>query len=138
MTPYVDIQPNLIKDPTGNTMRLINYHHPTPQRLFTRSGEMYYFGPLDTKLEDRFIKSFPVCYQDDPPGRRRWYGKVVTHAVAHGMYVHDPFCFRTLSITQQNEQSQRKGFTCGTETDDEQFDIPEQFSSSLTRWSAKI
>ena len=99
---------------------------------------MYYFGPLDTKLEDRFIKGFPVCYQDEPHGRRRWYGKVVSHAVAHGMYIHDPFCFRTLSITQQNQQSERRGFTCDTEADDEQFDLPEQFSAALTRWSSKI
>ena len=49
MTSYMDVKPDKTRDPTGNTMRIINYHQVTPQRIFTRSGKMYYFGPLDAK-----------------------------------------------------------------------------------------
>ena len=73
MTPYVDVLPERTRDPTGNTKRIINCHQVTPQRIFARSGEMYYFGPLDAKQEDRFIRDFSVYLLDTPPGRRRWY-----------------------------------------------------------------
>ena len=126
------------RDPTGSTMRPILYHQVSPQRLFTRSGEMYYFGALDAKQEDRFVKNFPGCLIDDPPGRRRWYNHVVTHGVAHGMYIHDLYCFKALSIAQQKQQSQLRGFTCGSESDSDHHDLPQQFDTSLTRWSTKI
>ena len=93
---------------------------------------MYYFGPMDAKQKDRFIKNFPVCLLDTPQGRRRWYEHSVIHGVAHGMYMHDLFCFRTLTVPQQNQQSKLRGFICGTEEDDEQFDLPEQLSTQLT------
>ena len=52
--------------------------------------------------------------------------------------MYDLFCFRTLTVPQQNQQSEFRGFTCGTEEDTEQFDLPEQLSTQLTRWSTKI
>ena len=54
------------------------------------------------------------------------------------MYMHDLFCFRTLTVPQQNQQSEFRGFTCGLEKDNKQFDLPEFLSIQLTRWSTKI
>ena len=81
---------------------------------------------MDTKQEERFIKNFPVCIVDTPPGRRRQYEHTVTHGVAHGMYMHDLFCFRTLSLAQQTQQSEFREFPCGSEGDDNNYDLPEQ------------
>ena len=126
MTPYVDVKPNITLDPTGNTMRFILDPQVIPQQIFTRSGKMYYFGPMDAKQEDRFIKNFPVCLLDTPPGRRHWYEHTVTHGVAHGMYMHDLFYFRFLSLTQQTQQSEFRGLTCGSKGDNDKYDLPLQ------------
>ena len=48
MTPYVDVLPDRTKDPTGNTMRIINYN---------------------AEQEDRFVKNFLVCLLDTPANR---------------------------------------------------------------------
>ena len=135
MGSFQDITANLMVDPTRQTMRSILYHQVGPNCFFTRSGEMFYFGPTDTKQEDRFIKNFPHCMEDSLVGRRRWFGHVTTHGTQHGIYIHDLFCFRTLTFTTQLQQLEYQGFTCDSEKDTEQFDLPEQVSIQLTRWS---
>ena len=99
---------------------------------------MFYFGPTDTKQEDKFVKNFPVCKEDSPIGRRRWFNHVMTHGTQHDIYIHDMYCFWTLTLTTQLQQSEYRGFTVGSEKDDEQFDLLEQLSIQLTCWSGKL
>ena len=68
MGPFQDTIANLTEDLTGQTMRTIQYHQVGPNRFFTRSGQMFYFGPTDTKQEDRFVKNYLICKEDSPVG----------------------------------------------------------------------
>ena len=99
---------------------------------------MFYIGALDTTQEDRFIKNFPACLEDSPSGRSRWFSLLMAHGAQHDIYIHDLYCFRTLTLSTQQKQSEFRGFTCGSESDTEQYDLPEQLSIPLTRWSGKI
>ena len=61
MGSFEGIQANITMDPSGNTMRRVLVHQAHPTVYVTRSGDMFVFGPVDSKVHDRFNKHAPTC-----------------------------------------------------------------------------
>ena len=123
--------PNLLCDPSGNTKRKAFYHSDTPNRIITSTGHLFYFGQADEKTEKAFVSHVPTLRGTSAASIRSWYELFTQHASRHGIYVHPYFCFRAGTGSS-------KGFTCGTDTDSQQFDLPNELFHRLNHWNGKI
>ena len=117
---------NLSIDPSGNTMRKAFHFMDGPNRLITRSGDLFYFSKWDEKQQKTFISRCPkpASKTHDPSTIRDWYYKFHSHAKSFGIYVHNYFDFRQLS-------GDPKGFTCGDDTGAQLYDVPLLLESRL-------
>ena len=118
-----------ITDNTG-ALRSALYYMDGPNRLISRSGDVYYFSKWDEKQQKTFISRCPkpASKSHDPITIREWYCQFHAHAKAYGIYVHNYYDFRKLP-------GDPKGFTCGDTT---HSDVPLLLESKLRLWSSTI
>jgi hypothetical protein len=133
MLPFATDMPDMLSDPFGKTMRTTISHFVVPNILITRDGYMFR-AYTEKAIEKRFTHDTPEFDSNTritPSSVRMWYKRFVKHGLSSGVYVHPYYCFRPSSNSDY-------GFTCGTDTECERYDLPSVFSPALDRWSLLI
>ena len=131
MTGFQSTVPNITLDITGKTKRKILSFSDVPGRVITRSGHVFQLATPDEKTEKAFILNAPRLLGQTHDFIRTWYAQLTEHGKSYGIYIHPYYCFR------KNTGSSR-GFTCGDDSDSEQFDLPAHLFHRLEHWSSKI
>jgi hypothetical protein len=119
MTGFEGTTPNITIDISGNTIR----------RILSFSDGVRVRA--DERTEKSFVANTPRLLGETPDLIRSWYNQLTEHAKSYGIYIHPYYCFR------KNTGSAR-GFTCGDDSDTEQFDLPAHNFHRLEHWSSKI
>ena len=133
MVPFETDIPDLLSDPSGKTNRKSISHFVTPNVLVMRDGNMFR-AYTEKAIEKRFTHDTPEFDSNrkiTPATLRMWYKRFVAHGLSSGVYVHPYYCFRPTANSDH-------GFTCGTDTECERFDLPSTFGPALDRWGLLI
>lgn len=133
MVPYATEIPDMWRDPSGETMRTSISHFVAPNILATKDGHLFR-AFTEKSIEKRFthdVPEFDASQGTNPTTVRMWYHEFVKHGMGSGVYIHPYYCFRPGANSVH-------GFTCGTDTDNEQFDLPSAFAPALDRWSLLV
>ena len=112
-------------------MRKTFYFADGPHRVITSTGHLFYFGEPDDKIEKAFVSNPPVLKDTSVSAICHWYELFVQHAARHGIYLHPYFSF-------QSGTSSKQDFTCGDDTDTQQFDLLGRLFHRLEHWLGKI
>ena len=104
-------------------------------RLITRNGLCFDLTRNERSKEasrdKQFIANFPRMQGNTPEQIRKWYREVTAFALGHNIYIHPYYLFR-------KEASHIRGFTIGTDTATEFYDIPTRFELAITEWGTLI
>ena len=134
MKPFISLTPNMSQDSTGMTMRREMYHFIVPDKIITRDGTFFKLNVNNKTIDKRFTNNAPTVEKEQkitPETIRSWYKDLLKHCVSNGVYLHPYYCFRQ-NVNHKN------GFTFGTDTDSNQFDLPLTVQYELSRWTGLI